>query len=162
VTAPAVISDYVPGAIGWVVAEHGRYYAREWNLPAAFECRVAAELAALYDRHDERDGFWVARSGTELAGAIAIDGAGDAQWARLRFFILSDAHRGKGVGNALMRAAMDFCRRAGHRNLYLTTFAGLDAARHLYEKFGFRLVSEHADSTWGQPLLEQRFEQALH
>ena len=41
---------------------------------------------------------------------------------------------------------------------YLTTFAGLDAARRLYEEIGFTLTSEHADTTWGVPLNEQRFD----
>ena len=38
------------------------------------------------------------------------------------------------------------------------TFAGLDAARHLYEKFGFTLTTEREDSQWGEPVLEQKFE----
>jgi len=157
------IDGYVPGALGWVVAEHGRYYAREWQLPAAFECRVASELAAILARLDpRRDGFWIAHAGETLAGSICVDGSSEPQWARLRFFILSDAHRGRGIGNALMHAAMGFCRQAGHGQVYLQTFAGLVAARHLYEKFGFRQVSEHMDENWGRPMLEQRYEQRLH
>ena len=42
--------------------------------------------------------------------------------------------------------------------VYLTTFAGLAAARRLYEEIGFTLTSEHADTTWGVPLNEQRFD----
>ena len=161
---PAVsIGGYAPGALGWVAAEHGRYYAREWQLPAAFECRVAAELAAIVAKFDpRRDGFWIAHAGETLAGSITVDGSSEPQWARLRFFILSDAHRGRGIGNALMNTAMDFCRQAGHRRIYLLTFAGLAAARHLYEKFGFRQVAEHLDASWGRPLLELRYEQRLH
>ena len=161
-TADISVSGYFPGALGWVIAEHGRYYAREWQLPLAFECRVAAELSSLVERLDPaRDGFWVARAGDTLAGSITIDGSTDPHCARLRFFILSDAHRGKGLGRTLMRTAMDFCRQAGHRQVYLSTFAGLNAARHLYEAFGFRQVQELEDRTWGRAVREQRFELRL-
>ena len=40
----------------------------------------------------------------------------------------------------------------------LWTFKGLDAARHLYERHGFRLAEEYAGAQWGVNLVEQRFE----
>jgi hypothetical protein len=56
-----------------------------------------------------------------------------------------------------MQAAADWWRpRFG--GVYLTTFAGLDPARHLYEDFGFRLTDERRGTTWGPELVEQRFE----
>jgi hypothetical protein len=56
-----------------------------------------------------------------------------------------------------MSAAMNFCR-ARYRHVYLHTFAGLDAARHLYQQHGFTLIDEHTTTAWGPPVLEQRFE----
>jgi hypothetical protein len=47
---------------------------------------------------------------------------------------------------------MDFARTG------LWTFKGLDAARHLYERKGFRLVQEYEGAQWGVVLTEQRFE----
>jgi hypothetical protein len=41
--------------------------------------------------------------------------------------------------------------------VYLWTFQGLDAARRLYEKHGFRLAEEREGSQWGERVLEQRF-----
>jgi hypothetical protein len=41
--------------------------------------------------------------------------------------------------------------------MYLWTFAGLDAARHLYEKFGFRLAQEQIGEQWGAKVNEQKF-----
>jgi len=52
-------------------------------------------------------------------------------------------------------------RIAGHLDLqvvYLNTLAGLDAARALYERAGFRLVREIDAQTWGRAMHEQRFE----
>ena len=75
----------------------------------------------------------------------------------LRWFITSDASRGKGVGTLLLCAALDFCKMRDYRNVYLWTFDELHAARHLYEKHGFRLASTQRGSQWGKEVNEQRF-----
>ncbi|OGP64539.1 MAG: hypothetical protein A2170_03180 [Deltaproteobacteria bacterium RBG_13_53_10] len=51
--------------------------------------------------------------------------------------------------------------RSNFRRLYLSTFAELDPARHLYEKFGFVLAEEQADNHWGKTATEQTFELSL-
>jgi RimJ/RimL family protein N-acetyltransferase len=53
---------------------------------------------------------------------------------------------------------MDFCRARGYDRVYLWTFEGLDAARHLYEKAGFRLAQQQRGRQWGTEVNEQRFE----
>jgi len=156
------IGGYVPGSLGRIVELHGRYYARHWRFGAFFEAKVAQELGELASRFDpKRDGLWVATGGGDVVGGIVIDGAGAPETARLRFFIVADGHRGAGLGERLMRTALDFCRNAGYRSVYLTTFAGLDAARKLYERHGFVLTEEHPQRTWGEQVIEQRFELRL-
>ena len=61
--------------------------------------------------------------------------------AHLRWFIISDILRGKGVGRKLINRAIDFCKSKGYKKTYLWTFDGLNAARHLYENAGFKLIS---------------------
>ncbi len=150
-----------PGLIGWIVAEHGRYYGREWRLGPVFEAKVAQGLGELVARLDPaRDLLLAAMDGDTTLGAIAVDGSGPdaaAQGARIRYFILSDVARGRGVGRLLLAETMRFIAGAGFERAWLTTFAGLDAARHLYETHGFRLVHEEVDTSWGSALTEQRF-----
>ena len=153
------ICGYMPGSIGRIVELHGRYYARDWRFGRSFEAKVASELGELLARLDPtRDGFWIAAEDDEIVGGIAIDGSHTREAARLRFFIVDSAHRGAGFGEQLMRTALDFCRRAGHQRVFLTTFAGLDAARKLYERHGFVLTEERSDRTWGLEVTEQRFD----
>jgi DNA-binding transcriptional MerR regulator/N-acetylglutamate synthase-like GNAT family acetyltransferase len=153
------LSGYFPGAIGGVTALHGAYYHEHWGLGLYFESLVARELAEYLGRFDPvRDGFWMATVDGEIAGSITIDGGRAAEeGARLRWFVVSDAHRGQGIGRLLMEQAIGFCRRAGFARVFLWTFAGLDAARHLYEAYGFVLCEEHQDDEWGRPLTKQMF-----
>jgi hypothetical protein len=65
------------------------------------------------------------------------------------------------VGNLLIDLGIDFCKKQGYRRAYLWTFKGLDAARHLYEKSGFRLAEEYSGTQWGKKVHEQRFELTL-
>lgn len=74
---------------------------------------------------------------------------------------MSDALQGKGAGNQLTNIAISFCRNKGYKKIYLWTFEGLDAARHLYEKGGFKIVEEHRGTQWGNSVNEQRFECSL-
>ena len=60
----------------------------------------------------------------------------------------------------MIEAAIDFCQQKRFPRVYLTTFAGLTSARHLYEKFGFHLCGEEDGSflTGNASLVEQVFE----
>lgn len=47
------------------------------------------------------------------------------------------AHRGKGVGRALLELAEAEARRAGFDSIYLFTHEGLEESRALYERIGY-------------------------
>lgn len=90
-------------------------------------------------------------------GAVAIDGQSKEEGARLRWFIVAPDYRGLGIGQLLMQQAIDFCHRANFSQVYLWTFAGLTAARRLYDHFGFVLQEEHTDAHWGARVTHQKF-----
>jgi GNAT superfamily N-acetyltransferase len=144
------------------VAElHAVYYHRQWGFGVFFEAKVAAELAEFVARYDAgRDGFWTASRDGRIEASITIDGlhARDGNGAHLRWFILSDGLRGQGVGGRLIAEAIAFCRRQRYERVYLWTFEGLLAARHLYEKAGFVLTEQRRGTQWGTEVTEQRFE----
>ncbi len=155
--------DYVPGAVGRVVELHGTYYHEHWGFGAFFEAKVAGGLAEFIGRYDDqRDGFWTAAINSRVEGAITIDGLHAAkEGAHLRWFVMSDALRGQGVGKRLIGTAIDFCRSKKYPCVFLWTFEGLHAARHLYEQAGFLLAEQHRGAQWGTEVEEQRFELSL-
>src|SRR5262249_26022330 len=104
------LTGYAPGAIGRIVELHGTYYHQYWDLGLYFESHVAMELAEFLSRFDPaRDGAWFACAGNQIVGGIFIVGS-DPESPRLRWFILNPAYQGRGIGNRLMQAAMDFCK----------------------------------------------------
>jgi GNAT superfamily N-acetyltransferase len=157
------VSGYIPGAIGRIVELHGRYYHEYWGFDLFFESKVATELSEFLCRFNEaRDGFWVVSVEGSIIGSIAIDGLNyDSKGAHLRWFIVTPENQGQGIGKALIKEAIEFCRRAKFNRVYLWTFTGLDAARHLYEKFGFKLSEQHEGNQWGKKVMEQMFELSL-
>lgn len=156
----AIHKGYLPGAIGRITELHARYYFPLVGFGLPFESKVACELSEFCGRYrDQRDGLWLAVENGEIEGAIAIDGPdSDEDGAHLRWFIISESARGKGIGTALLASALEFCRSAQYDRVYLWTFEGLGAARHLYEKFGFRLAFQQRGTQWGAEVNEQRFE----
>jgi len=155
-----IVKGYIPGSIGRVAELHGTYYHQHWNFTVFFEAKVAAELSEFLGRYNEKnDGFWTASLDGRVEGSITIDGVhAEKEGAHLRWFIISDVLRGRGVGNQLIDEALDFCRNKGYRRVYLWTFEGLDAAKHLYEKCGFKLGEQYKGIQWGTEVNEQRFE----
>lgn len=151
---------YQPGCIGRIVQMHAEYYAAASGFGSAFEAKVARELADFCQTYQPgRDGLWLAQQDGRIEGSIAIDGThAGAQGAHLRWFITTGAIRGQGIGRQLLAQAMDFVQRCGYRRTQLWTFAGLDAARHLYESHRFQLVHEAPGDQWGTRVTEQRFE----
>ena len=158
-----IVKGYTPGSIGRVAELHGTFYQEHWDFTVFFEAKVATELSEFLGRYDEkRDGFWTASIKSRVEGSITIDGIhAEKERAHLRWFIVSDVLRGRGIGNRLIKEALNFCRNKGYKRVYLWTFEGLNVAKHLYEKNGFELAEQHKGIQWGSEVNEQRFELKL-
>ncbi|HQR56169.1 MAG TPA: GNAT family N-acetyltransferase [Burkholderiaceae bacterium] len=157
---PRLLPCLLPGAMAASAALQSQYYARDHGFGVVFEAGRLADIAGFVARFDAgRDGVWVAVEGGRVQGTIVIDGGADddPRRAQLRWFIVADDLRGKGMGRRLLEAAMAFASRRYER-VHLGTFAGLDAARHLYEDFGFRKTLERRSTQWGPEVLEQHWE----
>uniref|UniRef100_UPI00387904A6 GNAT family N-acetyltransferase n=1 Tax=Klebsiella quasipneumoniae TaxID=1463165 RepID=UPI00387904A6 len=102
--------------------------------------------------------MWLAMREGKIVGSVAIDGEDlGQQQAHLRWFILDDSCRGSGIGRRLLSEAMAFCDSRQFSAVQLWTFKGLDAARKLYESFGFTLTREWQGDQWGKVMTEQQF-----
>lgn len=151
-----------PGDLGRVISLHAELYTREYGFSIGFET-YAVETVAEYlqlDRPD-RDRVWVAEADGRLVGCIGILGREDGA-AQLRWFLVDPSTRGQGLGRRLIAEALDFCRAAGYRSVYLWTVNGLEAAAKLYREAGFQKTETKPEAIlWDVPLSEERYDLSL-
>jgi len=147
-----------PGAFGEAAAMHARYYHARWGLDRSFELEVGGELFEFAGRYDpDRDLVVAARCDGLLVGFLVVDGAlAQDEGARLRWFIVDEGQCGKGLGKALLGRAMDFASEKGYSRVFLWTYAGLDAARALYDRNGFCEECVVSGKKWGRELCMQK------
>ena len=157
----SISEGYRPGCIGRIAQLHAIHYAATTGFGVAFEAKVATELSEFCrDYKQDRDGIWLAMN-PQVEGSVILDGRNSSDiGAHLRWFITSDEIRGNGVGRTLLTQALAFADQRRYGKVYLWTFEGLGAARHLYAEFGFKLVHESPGNQWSTVVTEQRYERS--
>jgi len=155
-----ISNEFSPGDLGEIVVLHSKFYALHWGFGLFFEAKVARELASFADRSAKNDLVLIARDKDGVAASLILDLndpiSGD-RGAHLRWFICADRCRGTGMGRDFMERAVAHARTHCKGQMWLTTFAGLKPARHLYEEFGFTLFSQEEGEAWGTRVHEQEF-----
>ncbi len=137
--------------------------AREEDLEAAGEVTVEAFvgdghtqpgtayvplLRATRRRTDEAE-LLVAVDGDELLGCVTF-AVGGTEWAdiatpdegEIRMLAVGAAARGRGVGEALVRATVAHSRELGLAGMAFSTRPQMHAAHRIYERIGFRRTPE--------------------
>lgn len=159
--APVRLRAPGPGDLGWIVHRHGALYAREYGWNARFEALVA-DIAAQFLRseHADKERCWIAEHAGRIAGTVLLMRKSD-EIGQLRLLYVEPDARGQGVGETLVDSCIDGARAAGYRRLTLFTTNVLVAARRLYEKKGFRLVSAEPVHAFGPALQGETWTLAL-
>lgn len=151
------IRPSVPGDAGYAAYMHARYYSEYHGFRDGAEYYFIKYLADFV--HDPNGGrLWIAESGGVTVGSIAVVPV-DGRTAQLRWFLVDKEYQNKGIGSMLIRVAIDFCKDSDIEDLFLWTFKGLDAARHLYDRAGFILTDEKRNTEWSScEITEQKME----
>ena len=131
---------FKPGYLGRMVQLQGEYYDVVWAKPGvSFEVMMARQMCDFHDQYvPGRDLLLTAHMNNVVVGYIAVVGSpSERAGARLRWFHVEESHQSRGIGKELLSRALEFCRKHGYSVVWLWTMKGLDAARHLYDSFGF-------------------------
>jgi GNAT superfamily N-acetyltransferase len=140
-----------PGDLGWVVSRHGALYAMEYGYDHRFEGLVAKIVGEFVDHFDpERERCWIADLGGVPVGSVFLVKKTDAV-AKLRLLLIEPSARGHGIGRKLVRACTTFARSRGYEAIELWTQSELYAARAIYVREGYTLVSTEAHAMFGRP-----------
>lgn len=149
------------GDYGWIVMRHAVLYAQEYGWTENFEglcAQIVADFLNNFDPKYERG--WIAERDGAPVGSILL--AKDTpEVARLRLLLVEPSARGLGIGKALTDACIAFARERGYRRVTLWTHGVLSAARQIYERAGFRLISSEARKSWGQDVVSEHWDMTL-
>jgi len=144
-----------PGDFGWIVKRHAELYAQEYGWRAPFEGVCAQIVADFVNKHDQkRERCWIAEMNGDNVGCVFVARDSDTV-ARIRLLIVDPKARGLGLGARLVDECIRFARAAGYKKMTLWTHSVLKAARHIYEKAGFRLVRTERHKSWGPPVVSE-------
>ncbi|TIX23235.1 bifunctional helix-turn-helix transcriptional regulator/GNAT family N-acetyltransferase [Mesorhizobium sp.] len=149
------------GDVGWVVQRQAQLYAEEYGWTIEFEAMLA-EIGADFIRNfvPGRDFCWIAERGNQPVGAVFLVHQDD-EVAKLRMLHVEASARGLGIGKRLVAECVNQARACGYTKLVLWTNDILVAARAIYERAGFRLVSEERHYSFGKDLTGQTWEMDL-
>ncbi|MCV0425317.1 MAG: helix-turn-helix domain-containing GNAT family N-acetyltransferase [Roseibium sp.] len=154
-----IVEGYQTGMIGDIAALHARTHGPIIGMGPTFESVVSKGMTEFMPRiGNPVNNSWSVVENGEIIGSISIDGEDLGEnIAHLRWFILSERLRGKGLGKQLLLRALEHCDFHEFQEIHLWTLKGLDAARTLYERNGFELADEYVGNQWGKVVTEQMF-----
>lgn len=116
----------------------------EFGIPITAEQQP--DLRDIRGFYQVRNGnFWVASSGGDVVGTIALLDLGNGQGALRKMFVRPD-FRGpdKGTAQLLLDALLDWCQARSVRDIFLGTTAQFLAAHRFYERNGFSEIAKSA------------------
>jgi DNA-binding MarR family transcriptional regulator/GNAT superfamily N-acetyltransferase len=146
------------GDFGWVVQKNGEVYAEEYNWDEEYEGLVAEIVADFIKNFDpKRERCWIAEKDGANIGAVFLVKK-DETTAKLRLLIVDPKARGLGVGKRLVEECTRFAKKAGYKKITLWTNSVLSAARHIYEKEGYKVVKTEPHHSFGKDLVGETWE----
>lgn len=153
--AVTIRTDLRPGDLGRLIAFHASAFeGDELHFGVRFEAFVA-RLMAEFVLDGARGRVFMAERAGDLVGCAAIvehpengPGKDKASRGQLRWVLAAPSVRGTGLGERLVRGAVDYARAQGWREVFLETTEGLDASMGLYRKLGFCETGRTVERMW--------------
>lgn len=131
-------------------AEAGSVIASTLRRISDFQGTYRQEGCLYFVARDmSRDGVCIGGAGIgPLHGLPLSEGVGE-----VRDIVVTDQYRSRGIGTSLLKRCLNEARKLGYKRLYLEATPDMKIAQKLFQRFGFRPVTQGAlnlDSAPGQ------------
>ena len=104
---------------------------------------IEEELADFPGKYREPEGvFLVAKDGDRVVGCVGLRRISQQICEMKRLYVL-DSHKGRGLGDALVRKLISQAREIGYSKMRLDTLSTMGAAQSLYRRYGFVEIPQH-------------------
>lgn len=145
----------------WIATAHSLHYREFEGFDASFDDAVAAALDDIHARlgRDRTFGLVLWDAGGTRRGSVFACDMGST--ARLRLFLLESGLQGRGLGRAMLEAALARAGAAGARSVEVSTFDAHAAACGLYRRAGFAEVARTPCTAFGRRMAQVDFRRAL-
>ena len=107
-------------------------------------------ITNMFDAYQTRkSAYFVADDDGHIVGGCGISPLkGDStNTAELQKMYIAKSHRGKGIGKQLLKSCMNYAKKQGYSGIYLETLPSMKIAGTLYQKAGFKFLSEKMGET---------------
>ncbi|MGG3572882.1 helix-turn-helix domain-containing GNAT family N-acetyltransferase [Bacillus gobiensis] len=150
------IRDYhISDDIKVMIEKQRTFYAETYGWDQSF-------LEYLHETFDgEIEKIWIAESGGRFAGCVGLVKQNE-KTVQLRWFLVDEAFRGKGIGTQLLQKLVTYCKEKEFERVFLWTVSSMSTARPLYKKIGFEITEVKEEQLlWGKHLVEERWDLEL-
>ncbi len=131
-------------AVKWLIVEL-QAYEREYDPDRAEASAAFTEwyLSRLLDDVREGQGIFLVAEEDHvvrgyIVGHIDEDVENRMVYFRIADVVVSESHRGQGIGTMLMRTVEDFARAQGYKRLYIGVLAASRDVHRLYKELGYQ------------------------
>lgn len=154
----AMIRDFTREDLSYIKESHIRIYHQEYQFDESFQRFITNAVDFFQANFDkEKENIFILELDGKQRGSIGITKlSGDT--AQLRWFLLETDARGQDWATKLMEGALKFAQSREYKKVLLWTNQKLTAARHLYERHGFKQVESKVEILSNQEIIEERWE----
>ncbi|WP_267879685.1 GNAT family N-acetyltransferase [Caldalkalibacillus mannanilyticus] len=146
----------------YIIESHATIYHREYQYDHTFREFIEAKVYDFMENSDKKkENIWILEVEGEPKGSISLTRV-DNETAQLGLFLVDPSLRGSGAGFKLIQKLIDFSKEQEYRTIILWTNRELEAARHLYQKCGFKLTETKRTHKSNKELLEEKWELFLY
>jgi len=156
-SAPWRIRTFRTGDLALIASRQSILYEPYgWRRPMEI-LQGEVTTAFLREFKPGREQCWVAECAGMMAGAVLLVDAAE-NVGQLRLLHVEPWARGRGIGQALVAACVEFARGAGYARMRLWTHTILAGARRIYEAHGFEIVETAVHDEFGEPVQGETWE----